>query len=107
MKNITEKINLKEKFSYFKKLIWLFILVLIIFNIVLFFLLNWIYYFLALIILNIVLVWLLIPVFIWIGKTYLISESLEVYDDIKEDLISENFWKGDDWKIIKTIKKNK
>jgi hypothetical protein len=27
----------------------------------------------------------LIPIFIWIGKTYLIDRTLEIADDLKED----------------------
>lgn len=100
MENILEKINLKEKFSYFKKLIWLFILILIIWNIIFFYFFNWIYYFLVLIIWNIILVWILVPIFMWIWKTYLIESGLKIAEKTKED-----FWVFNSENIVKIIKK--
>jgi hypothetical protein len=88
--------NLKKEFSYFKKLIWIFVLLLIIFNIWIFYFLNSFYYLIALIAWNIVLIWFLIPIFIWIWKTYLIDRTMEMVDDLKSS------WKE---KIVKVIKK--
>jgi len=35
------------------------------------------------------LIWILIPIFIWIAKTYLISESMEIYEEAKEELVEQ------------------
>ena len=80
------KLNLKEKIDYFKKLIWVFVLILILFNIALFYFVTWVLYFILLIVWNIALIWGLIPVFIWISKTYLVDSAFDVMNDVRSDI---------------------
>ena len=80
------KLNLNEKIGYFKKLIWVFIIILILFNISLFYFVSWVLYFILLIVWNIALIWGLIPVFIWISKTYLVDSAFDVMNDVRSDI---------------------
>ena len=83
------KNKLNEWFLYFKKVFWIFLLVLLLANFALYYFVSWYYYLIGLIIWNVVLIWILIPIFIWIAKTYLISESMEIYEEAKEELVEQ------------------
>ena len=100
MKDFKNRGSLKEKFGYLKKLLWVFLILLAIFNIILFYFINWFYYFLALIIFNIIFVWILTPVFIWISKTYLIDSTFDIVNDKKDEMATK--YKDD---IIQVVEK--
>ena len=95
------KLNLKEKIGYFKKLLWLFLIVIILFNIVLFYLVSGALYFILLVVLNIVLVWILVPIFVWIWRTFLVDS----FDDIVSNKNNEIKEKYEDDIIIVVEKK--
>ena len=98
--NIPKSLNFPEILKFIKKLLWLFILIFIAFNIALFYFLNWAIYFLAIIFWNVILFWALVPVIIWIWKTFLIDKWTEVAEEIKENVLNIN-----DDKIVKVVKK--
>lgn len=113
MKNIQdrfkEKLNVWEKVGYFKSMWWVFLALFIVFNIVLFYFLNGVIYFIWLIIWNVVFVWIAIPVAIFIGKTYLIDAGMELVSEAKEEVAS--FMEGDgnkkrEEKVVKVVKKD-
>ena len=98
------KINISEKFKYFKSM-WIFILItLIIFNIVLFYFLNGIIYSMWLIIWNIIFFWVSISIAIFLWKTYLIDAWVQLVSEMKneaQDFVDKKTW---EWNVIKTIK---
>ena len=94
------KLNLKEKIGYFKKLLWLFLIVLILFNIALFYLVSGVLYFILLIVWNIVLVWILVPIFVWIWKTFLVDSLTDMVNN-KNNEMKEKY--EDD--IIRVVEK--
>ena len=95
--NIPESLNLKGLLKNLKKILWFFIMVLIAFNVVLFyFLYGWLY-FVGLIIWNVLFVWGSVPVMIWIWKSILVDKWMEVADEVKEKFSKEN--------IVKVVKK--
>ena len=103
--NIPKSLNFSEILWFIKKLFWLFAIILIAFNIALFYFLNGIIYFLAIIFWNIILFWILIPVVIWIWRTFFIEKWLEVAEEIKEN-ISGQINKISNDKIVRVVKKN-
>jgi hypothetical protein len=98
--HIPKSFNLTDILWFLKKLFWLVIIIFIIFNIALFYFLNWIIYFLAIIFWNIFLFWALIPVIIWVWKTFLIEKVVEVWEEIKENVVDYS-----KEKIVKVVKK--
>ena len=91
---------LHSLFHSLKKILLVFLLAILTFNIALFYFLNWKIYFLALIIWNIVFIWISIPVLTWLAKTIFVDKWLEIAENLKENI--ENKTKEN---IIKTIKK--
>ncbi|MCD5380850.1 hypothetical protein LR004_02885, partial [Candidatus Gracilibacteria bacterium] len=88
-----------------KKILWVFILLFIAFNIALFyFLYGWLY-FVGLIIGNVVFVWVCIPIMIWIGKSVLIDRRMEAVDEVKQKFSGDEVSDVDKEKIIKVVKK--
>ena len=69
-----------------KKLFLVFLLAILIFNIALFYFLNWKIYFLALIIWNVVFIWISVPVLTWLAKTIFIDKWVEIAENLKENI---------------------
>jgi len=83
----------KNILESFKKLFWMFLIAIIIFNIVLFYFFNGVLYFIIFIIWNIIFTWLSVPIVFWIGKTILIDKGIEIVDEVKEKFSKENIVK--------------
>lgn len=99
--DILDKLNLPEKILYFKKLLWVFLLLFFIYNIIIFYFLYWFYYFLALTVWNVVLFWTLVPLFIFIWKTYLVDKWMEIVDEARWNIE----WKYKE-RVVKVVEKD-
>ena len=102
--NIPKSLNFKDILASLKKILWLFIIAFIAFNVALFYFLNWLIYFVGIIIWNVVFVWLCIPIMIFIGKSVLIDRGMEAAEEVKSKFTTD--WNIDKEKVIKVVKKN-
>lgn len=105
--HIPKSLNLTDILWNIKKILWVFILLFIAFNIVLFYFLNGLVYFVTLIIWNVIFVWICIPIMMWIGKSILVDRWMDAATEMKQKFS----WWGEEWekfakdKVIKVVKK--
>ena len=95
--HIPKSLNFQDILASFKKVFWIFLIVLIVFNIALFYFLSGAIYFIALIVGNILFMWSSGLIVSLIAKSILVTKWEEVVEEVKEKFSKEN--------VVKAVKK--